>query len=110
LFCFVLFCFVLFCFVLFCLSVFQDRVSLCSSGCPGTHFVDRPGWPWWTQKSTCLCLPNAGIKGMRHHARLNGYVLSKPTITRNGFFQSSKDFQKEVSFSGESAELTQFYA
>jgi hypothetical protein len=29
----------LFCFVLF-LS-FWDRVSLCSSGCPGTHFVDQ---------------------------------------------------------------------
>jgi hypothetical protein len=28
----------------------------------------RPGWPQ-TQKSTCLCLPSAGIKGMRHHAR-----------------------------------------
>jgi hypothetical protein len=23
--------------------VFQDRVSLCSSGCPGTHFVDQAG-------------------------------------------------------------------
>jgi hypothetical protein len=34
--CCFLFCFVLFCFVLF----FRDRVSLCSSGCPGTHFVD----------------------------------------------------------------------
>jgi hypothetical protein len=30
------FCF----FVLFC---FQDRVSLCSPGCPGTHFVDQAG-------------------------------------------------------------------
>jgi hypothetical protein len=29
--------FVLFCFVLF----FQDRVSLYSPGCPGTHFVDQ---------------------------------------------------------------------
>jgi hypothetical protein len=27
----------------------------------------RPGWPW-TQKSTCLCLPSAGIKGVCHHA------------------------------------------
>ena len=27
----------LFCFV----SVFQDRVSLCSLGCPGTHYVDQ---------------------------------------------------------------------
>jgi hypothetical protein len=25
----------------------------------------RPGWPR-TQKSTCLCLPSAGIKGLRH--------------------------------------------
>jgi hypothetical protein len=34
--------FVLFCFVLFCF-VFRDRVSLCSPGCPGTHFVDQAG-------------------------------------------------------------------
>jgi hypothetical protein len=26
----------------------------------------RPGWPG-TRKSTCLCLPSAGIKGVRHH-------------------------------------------
>jgi hypothetical protein len=30
-------------FVLLCF-VFQDRVSLCSSGCPGTHFVDQAGF------------------------------------------------------------------
>jgi hypothetical protein len=30
---------VLFCFVLF----FRDRDSLCSPGCPGTHFVDQAG-------------------------------------------------------------------
>jgi hypothetical protein len=24
-------------------SVFQDRVSLCISGCPGAHFVDQAG-------------------------------------------------------------------
>jgi hypothetical protein len=23
--------------------VFQDRISLCSPGCPGTHFVDQAG-------------------------------------------------------------------
>jgi hypothetical protein len=38
---FVLFCFV-FCFVFFCF-VFQDRVSLYSPGCPGTHSVDQAG-------------------------------------------------------------------
>jgi hypothetical protein len=25
------------------LFVFRDRVSLCSPGCPGTHFVDQAG-------------------------------------------------------------------
>jgi hypothetical protein len=30
---------VLLCFVF----VFQDRVSLCSPGCPGTHSVDQTG-------------------------------------------------------------------
>jgi hypothetical protein len=40
---FVLFCFV--CFVLFFAFVifFRDRVSLCSPGCPGTHFADQAG-------------------------------------------------------------------
>jgi hypothetical protein len=33
---------VFFLFVLFCF-VFRDRVSLCSLGCPGTHFVDQAG-------------------------------------------------------------------
>jgi hypothetical protein len=28
-------------FVCFCF--FRDRVSLCSPGCPGTHFVDQAG-------------------------------------------------------------------
>jgi hypothetical protein len=38
----------------------RDKVSLCSPGCPGTHFVDQAG----------LKLRNlpAGIKGIRHHA------------------------------------------
>jgi hypothetical protein len=26
-----------------CLGFFQDRVSLYSPGCPGTHFVDQAG-------------------------------------------------------------------
>ena len=26
-----------------CLFVFQDMVSLCSPGCPGTHSVDQAG-------------------------------------------------------------------
>jgi hypothetical protein len=45
---------------------FPDRVFLCRPGCPGTHC--RPGWPQ-TQKSACLCLPSAGIKGVCYHAQ-----------------------------------------
>jgi hypothetical protein len=33
----------LFFFFFFFLLVFRDRVSLCSPGCPGTHFVDQAG-------------------------------------------------------------------
>jgi hypothetical protein len=39
----------------------------------------RPGWPQ-TQKSTCLCLPSAGIKGVHHHrlavSKLLAYLSS----------------------------------
>jgi hypothetical protein len=28
----------------FFLTFFRDRVSLCSPGCPGTHFVDQAGF------------------------------------------------------------------
>ena len=36
------FCILLF-FVLVFVFVFRDTVSLCSPGCPGTHFVDQAG-------------------------------------------------------------------
>ena len=48
-----LFCFVLFCFVLFCLR----QVFLCSPGCLALN----------SQRSSCLCLPSAGIKDVRLH-------------------------------------------
>jgi hypothetical protein len=50
------FCFILFCFVFW---FFQDRVSLCSPGCPGTHFVDQAGLKF---RNLPACLPSAGIK------------------------------------------------
>jgi hypothetical protein len=46
-------------------SGFQDRVSLCSPGCPGSHSVGQAGLE--LKRSTCLCLPSAGNKGVRHH-------------------------------------------
>jgi hypothetical protein len=50
-------------FVFFFFLVFQDRVSLCSPSCPGT------------QKSACLCLLSAGIKGVRHHTQPRSVLL-----------------------------------
>jgi hypothetical protein len=38
--CFGFVCLFCFCFLFF---FFPDRVSLCSSGCPGTHSVDQAG-------------------------------------------------------------------
>jgi hypothetical protein len=55
-----MFFFFLFVFCLF--FFFQDKVSLCSSGCPGTHSVDQAG-----PELTCLCLLSAGTKGVFHH-------------------------------------------
>jgi hypothetical protein len=37
-------------------------VSLCSPGCPGTHFVDQAGLE--LQKSTCLCLPSSSLDSL----------------------------------------------
>jgi hypothetical protein len=62
--CFV-FCFVLLCFVLF--GFLRQGFSV-KPWLSWNSFC-RPGWPQ-TQKSACLCLPSAGIKGMCHHARL----------------------------------------
>jgi hypothetical protein len=39
----------------------------------------RPGWPR-TQKSTCLCLPNAGITGTHHHCPVNSSFLLCPQL------------------------------
>jgi hypothetical protein len=36
----------------------------------------RPGWPQ-TQKPTCLCLPSAGIKGVRHHCLANDDISDR---------------------------------
>jgi hypothetical protein len=49
----------------------------------------RPGWPR-TQKSACLCLPSAGIKGVRHHARLpHKFLIGSEFLTFFFFFSSS---------------------
>jgi hypothetical protein len=53
--------------LLFCF--FRDRVSLCSSGCPGTHFVDQAGLELRNPPASAPPSPppSAGIKGVCHH-------------------------------------------
>jgi hypothetical protein len=46
--------------------VFWDRVSL-QKPWLSWNSLCRPGWPR-TQKSVCLCLPSAGMKGVCHKA------------------------------------------
>jgi hypothetical protein len=50
------------------LVFFETRIFLCSPGLSWSSLC-RPGWSR-TQRSTCLCLPRAGAKGVRHHAHL----------------------------------------
>jgi hypothetical protein len=57
-----------FCFVLFS----QDRVSLCSIGCPETHSVDPAGLEPLTE---IICLPSAGIRGVHHLPSGNLFVF-----------------------------------
>lgn len=47
--------------------LFFQTSFLCSPGSPGTSSLDQAGIQL---RSTCLCLPNAGIKGVSHHAWL----------------------------------------
>jgi hypothetical protein len=45
----------------------QDRIFLCSPGCPGTHCVDQTGHKLLDLGRSNLCLPSVEIKGVRHH-------------------------------------------
>jgi hypothetical protein len=56
------------CFVYVFLFVFFETGFLCVAWLSWNSLC-RPGWPR-TQKSACLCLPSAGIKGVCHHAQL----------------------------------------
>ena len=53
-------------FIKFCLFVFiQARVSLCSSSCPRTHYVDQVGLELIEIRLPLP--PSAGIKDVLHH-------------------------------------------
>jgi hypothetical protein len=64
----VLFCFVL---VLVLVLVFQDRVSLCSPGCPGTHSVNQAGLELRNPPASASQV--LGLKACGTTARLKAY-------------------------------------
>jgi hypothetical protein len=60
-------------FVLFCIL----RQGFSVSPWLSWNSLCRPGWPQ-TQKSSCFCLPRAGIKSVHHLAWLTGpYLIQK---------------------------------
>jgi hypothetical protein len=69
-----LYLFIFIIFILLLLFFFQDRVSLYSLGCPGTHFVDQAG----LERRT-------GIKGVCHHTRLKFFSFLFSFFSEAGF-------------------------
>jgi hypothetical protein len=63
--------------------VFRDRVSLCSPGCPGAHFVDQAGLELRNPPASASRV--LGLKGVRHHARLESFLnpTKKEGVTIN---------------------------
>ena len=59
----------------FCFLFFQDRVSLYSLGCPGTHSVEQAGLE--LRNPPASTSQSARITGVRHHrpASLNFFVV-----------------------------------
>ena len=48
------------------------------------HSLSGPGWPR-TQRSACLCLPSAGIKGEHHHRLAwNAFLLGHDDVNLAG--------------------------
>lgn len=52
----------------------EDRVSLCSPDCHGTHSVDQAG----LKPLNCLCLPCAGIEGANQHCPAEPSIRKLP--------------------------------
>jgi hypothetical protein len=67
------FLFVVFVFV-FVVVVFQDRVSLCSSGCPGTHSVDQAGLQLRNPPASASASAS-GVLGLKVCATMPGEIV-----------------------------------
>jgi hypothetical protein len=62
-----------------CLFVFQDRVSLCSSGCPGTHSVHQAGLELRDPPASA-----SQVLGLKAHTTIkDSFVASKIQIVNS---------------------------
>jgi hypothetical protein len=77
--------------------VFQDRVSLCSSGCPGTHFVDQAGLElrnlpasasWVLGLKACATMP-AGYSSRRPGFGFSAFTWQLASICNSSPGESS---------------------
>jgi hypothetical protein len=57
---------------------FQDRVSLCSPGCPGTHFVNQAGLELRNPPASASQV--LGLKGCATTPSLSSVFLQKGTF------------------------------
>ena len=58
-----------------CFLFFQDRVSLRSPGCPGSHSVDQDGLE--LRNPLASASQSAGITGVRHHCLAMFLLISE---------------------------------
>lgn len=54
---------------------YRDKVSQGSPGCPGICSIDQSSLK--IKRSACLCLPRAGVKGVRYYAQLYHYTFKE---------------------------------
>jgi hypothetical protein len=59
--------------------VFQDRVSLCSPGCPGTHFVDQAGFKLRNSPASA-----SRVLGLKACATTPGHNCNFTTVMNHG--------------------------
>ena len=65
-------------FLFVCLFCFQDRVSLYSAGCPGTHSVDQAGIE--IRNPPASASQYSGITGVHHHRLANSDLSNADRI------------------------------
>jgi hypothetical protein len=62
---------------------FRDRVSLCSPGCPETHFVDQAGLELRNPPASASASQVLGLKACATTARLENKMLYYELYVRN---------------------------